>query len=267
MNGKEFFETKKQVEVWGDRSASFTDKASVDANLIFLGMDNRFSKSLLKEYVGRGGKSAEELREHFSVDENGKVKLDEQLYQQRFDENFVPPAAVYIQSLIDRGKINPQGGVNEMIELMKGDQELRMMMVREARGESEEVLQKYNEEWEKAKGIELPISEMYLVSSHADLDAWTRILAKAGQKPKGILLYDDKQVVLPNFASAYKGNHDELTREVDGAVKANKDFWRQEMGMDVESLERAGSQGQVLREADISHDKEIKMVDGELKVI
>lgn len=278
VNAEAFFEAKKQVEVWGDRSAHFGDMASVDTNLIFLGMNGDFAESQMRTFLDNGGRPAEELRAHYSVDENDKITLDEQLHQQKSDENLIPPGAVYLQSLIDRGKLkdlfeaakvtdSPDSyDVNSLIERLKTDAELRTATIREARKESNEYLERYEKEFDAAKSIEIPLSEMYFVSSHADLPAWAEMFARSGVEPKGIVLYDDPRVILPNFASAYKGNHDELTREIGDAVKVDGDFWNREFGMDVENMERAGSQGQVLREADVRHDKEIRMVDGKLAI-
>ncbi len=305
VDQKEFFETKKQIEVWGTRGASFADKAAVDTNLIMLGIaDGMFATSQMLEYQERGV-SAEELRKHFTIEtvmveeddgEGGKktiekqrIKLDEQLHQQKDDEKFIPPGAVYLQSLIDRGLVKEILGsessagesdskeevsgkkveemdVSELISLLKENKEARIKVIRAERAESDEIYDKYDAEWEKVKGIEVPISEMYFVCSHADLPAWTKMMAKSEVRPKGILLYEDSQVVLPNFATANLGNHVELTQEIDGAVKADKEFWRSKMGLDVENLERAGSQGQVLREEDVSHDQQIRVQDGELVV-
>ena len=44
VNAKEFFEAKKQFEVWGYKEAPITEKASVDNGLMYLRLDNLESK-------------------------------------------------------------------------------------------------------------------------------------------------------------------------------------------------------------------------------
>lgn len=84
--------------------------------------------------------------------------------------------------------------------------------------------------------------------------------------PRGILLYDDEKIVKENFASDEKGDHEEMTAEIGRVVGADKEFWSAKMGMDIANIARAGSKGQVLKDSEVDHDIEVKMVNGELGI-
>ena len=269
VNAKEFFEAKKQFEVWGYKEAPITEKASVDNGLMYLRLDNLESEkpenernqfiksSLVHEFAKKGGLPAEELRKHFEITEDGHVKLDEQLHQQTFDENYIPPVAVFVQAMLDKGlfqkdKFNGtvlEGldldgmGVNEIIEKTHDENNLTLYMLYHARNEAERYMKKYDDELDKAKSVGANVESMYLVTNKKDLDKWMNEIEESGHYPKGILLYDDEKVVKPNFASAEKGDNAELANEIGRVVGADGDFWRREMAMDVDNIPRAGSQG------------------------
>ncbi len=290
IDGREFFEAKKQFEVWGYKEAPISEKASIDSGLMYLYQDNAEAKkpesernqflkrSLLGEFAEKGGLPADELRKHFQITEDGHVRLDEQLHQQKFNENYLPPAAVWLQAMVDKGmfksdnfKNTPLEGsdfegmdVSEIIKETRNNDSLLFYTLFHARKESEKYLKEYDEELEKAKPVKATVESMYFVTNKKDLSMWMDEIEKSGHYPKGILLYDDKKVVNPNFASVERGDHAELANEIGRAVGADGDFWQREMGMDVVNLPRAGSRDQALREDAVKFDTEIKAVDGKL---
>ena len=105
------------------------------------------------------------------------------------------------------------------------------------------------------------------MTSHKDLEDWLKVMARTGVEPKGIMLYDDEQVVMENFASKYEGNHGALSAEIGRAIGVNHDFWRDEIEMDPQEMSRSGSVGQVLLESEVRRNKSIKVVDGRLEVV
>ncbi len=290
VDSQEFFKAKKQFEVWGYKEAPISEKASVDSGLMYLYQDNTegrkpknernpfLKRSLMVEFAEKGGLPAEELRKHFQILEDSHVELDEQLHQQKFGENYLPPAAVWLQAMVDKGMFKsdrfnntPLEGsdfegmsVSELIRETQNNDSLLFYTLFHARKESERYLAKYDEELEKAEPVKATVESMYFVTNKKDLDMWMNVIEKSGHYPKGVLLYDDEKVVNPNFASAEKGDHAELANEIGHAVGAEGDFWQREMGMDVENLPRAGSFDQVLREDAVKNDTEIKTVDGKL---
>lgn len=271
VNAPEFYAAKKQVEVWGDRGISVGEIMTVDSNLMatILYDENSlmFSHAALFDFAEKGGKTAEELRKHYNIAEDGTLTLDEELHQQEAEEE-IPPAAVYMQALLDEGRFKDEWkDVNEIILALKDDKILAKKLVAAARGDSEKFLEKYKTEFKPVEKVSVPVSEMYFVTSHRDLPDWLKVMAKTGAEPKGILLYDDKEVVVENFASETQGNNKELAAEFDKVIGTDEEFWTREMGMEVEKIGRTGSYGQVLKESEVLHDKEAKIVGGKLEVV
>ncbi|MBR6965392.1 hypothetical protein IKH83_03730 [Candidatus Saccharibacteria bacterium] len=279
IDTKEFFKTKKQHEVWGCREFSIGETAAVESGLMRFSMnidhgdeadEYGFYRSRLREFCDRGGLPADELRKHFELSEDGHIKLDEDLHQQQFDENYLPPAAVFIQALNDRGDFKglPLEGksVAEVLDACKENKKILSAMFGLARQESERYSDAYEAELGKAKGVSAKVEDMYFVTSHKDLDEWMDVIKKSGHMPRGILLYDDEKIVKENFASDEKGDHEEMTAEIGRVVGADKEFWSAKMGMDIANIARAGSKGQVLKDSEVDHDIEVKMVNGELGI-
>ena len=293
VDSQEFFKAKRQYDVWKYKEPAPNEKASVDGGLMYLFLYNtesRNSENELSQFLNRplvikfaekGGLPAEELRKHFQILEDGHVRLDEQLHQQKFDENYLPPVAVWLQAMIDKGLFKSDSfkntslegsdfegmDVSDLIKETQNNDSLLFYTLHYARMEAKRYLEKYEEEQEKVEPVKATVESMYFVTNKKDLDMWMDEIEKSGHYPKGILLYDDEKVVKPNFASVEKGDHAELANEIGRAVGADGDFWQREMGMDVENLPRAGSQGQVLREDAVKNDTEIKVVDGKLTAV
>ena len=163
-------------------------------------------------YDYEGDISDVEMRKYFSFDEAGKLIWDENLYQ----KGEVPPALPYMQSLIDRGTFAKNGfeeldSVSKVVAHAKEDRGFLHTLIATERNASKPLRERYGQILESAKAVRIGVDEMYFVTSHKDLDGWLKVMARTGAEPKGILLYDDKQVVLENFASKYEGNQKELS--------------------------------------------------------
>ena len=279
VNAEKLFETKKQYEMWGYKEVNLSERATVESGLI------RYKQNIdhgdepdkyglygshLRKMCERGGLSADELRKHFEITEDGHVKIDEDLHQQKFDEQYLPPAAVFTQALIDQGKFNGSTlegkNVVEIFNACKENQKIILFILGQARQEGGYYADAYEAELDKAKKVGAKVEDMYFVTSHKDLDGWLKVIEKTGHSPRGILLYDDEKVVKENFASDERGDCDELSDEIGKTLGADKDFWSKRIGLDVENITRAGTKGQVLKDSEVSHDIEVKVSDGELQI-
>lgn len=280
VDTKEFFKTKKQHEVWGYQEFSLGELAAVESGLMRFEMnldhgghdEFGFYHSHLKDFCERGGLPADELRKHFELSEDGHITIDEDLHQQQLDENYLPPAAVFIQALSDRGDFRglPLEGksVAEVFDMCKENRRILPALFGLAREESERYARAYEAELNKAEGVSARVEDMYFVTSHKDLDGWLEIIEKSGHIPRGILLYDDDKIVKENFASDEKGDHEEMTAEIGRVVGADQEFWNAKMGMNIANIARAGTKGQVLKDSEVDHNVEVKLANnsGELEI-
>ncbi len=279
ISTEEFFKAKKQFEVWGYKEISFGEQATVDSGLMRLRMNveyggddaEGFYGSHLKNFAERGGLPVDELRKHFKILEDGHVELDTDLHQQQFDENYIPPAAVYIQAMIDQGLLKDTvlagKDVVGIINACREDSELIFQILNQGREEGLRYKGIYEAELSKSERVSVKVEDMYFVTSHKDLDEWIEIMKKTGHMPRGILLYDDEKIVKENFASEEKGDHGEMAAEIGRVVGADNEFWSKKIGMDIEGTTRAGHRGQTLKDSEVSHGVEVKMVNGKLEVV
>lgn len=280
MDAEKFYEVKKQFDVWGYKTVSPVEKASVESGILalkFVAEDRRkgdtksYFSSFLESFKNRGGLAAEELRKYYKYSKDGHLEIDEELSQQKFDENYLPPAAVFIQALIDRGdfKNSPAEGknVNEIIEMCFESNDWSIFLLGKERQESKWYADTYEAEIDRIGNVSANIQNMYFVTCRRDLGSWAKKMKEIGYVPKGILLYDENEVVKENFARFKSEDNLKLEQEINHVVGVDKDFWRLGMGMDVEKMEKSGYMDHVLRGSDIDHQTEVKLVDGELQVI
>lgn len=271
VDPKEFYAVKNQLETWGDGSFSLGERNNVDGNLqrmltyeegdIFMG------ESRVYDYDG--DMSPDELRRYYTLDEQGNLIWDNDIYQ----KTEIPPALPWLQSLIDQGifaknDLKELDSVQKVIDHAKTDKDFIEKLISMEHEVADELNLLYEKMQERTKAIRLPIDKMFFVTSHRDLEDWLKVMARTGAEPKGILLYDDNQVVLENFASQYEGNHRELDQEIGAAMNVDRDFWKNEMRLDPENTPRSGDKGQVLLESAVKRDKIIQLnEDGELEII
>lgn len=271
INPKELYATKNQLETWGDGGISLGEQNNVDSNLMRMLMhkegDMFVGDSLVYDYTG--DLSDTELRKYYTLDEDGNLTWDEDIYQ----KSEVPPALPWMQSLIDRGVFARNGleeldTVQKVVEHAKADRDFVKRLLVTARETAKPLRESYEKMLDDARAVRVGVDKMYFVTSHQDLDDWLKVMARTGVEPKGILLYDDSQVVLENFASKFEGNHKELSQEINRAVGANENFWRDEMNLDPETTPRSGHRGQVLLESAVNRDKMLQLdANGSLEVV
>lgn len=267
---EQFYRLKNQCETWGDGSASMGEKNNVDSNLMWMLMYQEghkfFGSSTAYKYDG--DKSAEAMRQYFKFDENGRVVWDDDVYQ----KSEVPPALPWFQSLIDSGRLARNGyddldSVDKVLERAKAEPDFIKALLATVRVDAKSLHDEYAKMLDDAGAIRVRPEEMYFVTSHGDLESWLKVMARTGVEPKGILLYDDGQVVMENFANKYEGNHKELSAEIGRAIGVDEDFWQKAMRMNPGEMSRSGSVGQVLLESEVGHDSSLRMIDGKLEVV
>lgn len=221
VDPKEFYSLKNQLETWGDGNISLGERNNVDDNLIHMLMyrEGDMINGYSRVYDYDGDLSAAELQKYYKINEHGSVIWDDDLYQ----KSEVPPALPWLQSLIDwkifaKNDLEELDSVQKAVDYAKSNEDFIRSLIATEREIKKPIFERYEKMQEGAKAIRLPMDQMYFVASHHDLEDWLRVMARTGVQPKGILLYDDNQVILENFASQYEGNHKELSREIGQAV-------------------------------------------------
>lgn len=270
LKPEQFYRLKNQCETWGDGSASMGEKNNVDSNLMWMLMYQEGHKFFggSTAYKYDGDKSAEAMRQYFKFDENGKVVWDDDVYQ----KSEVPPALPWFQSLIDSGRLARNGyedldSVDGVLERAKAEPDFIKALLATVRADTKPLHDEYAKMLDDAGAIRICPEGMYFVASHGDLESWLKMMARTGVEPKGILLYDDTQVVMENFANKYEGNHKELSTEIGRAIGVDENFWQKAMRMNPDEMSRSGSVGQVLLESEVEHDRSIQMIDEKLQVV
>ncbi len=271
VNPEELYALKTQLETWGDGSISLGEKNNVDSNLMWMLIykegDMFAGSSTVYKYEGDMSDTA--LRKYYTLDEQGNLTWDEDIQQ----KSEVPPALPWMQSLIDRGIFARNGfegldTVQKVVDYAKTDENFIKTLLATERAVAKPLDERYSKMLDDTEAVRVGVDKMYFVTSHKDLDSWLKVMARTGVEPKGILLYDDEQVVMENFASKFEGNHKELSREIGRAVDVDNNFWKDEMGIDPEMAPRSGYRGQVLLESAVRRDKVIRLdKNGGLEVV
>lgn len=275
VDASKFYEAKTQFELYRN-PGMFGETNSVFDNLFSVSMweneENRQFRDEPMLYQAKRGVLAQpdyqaQLRGLYSVDEGGKIRLNPDLLQQI--DNEIPVAAVWLQSAIDTGRL--KGTQFEDKELPAIIDALNGENIKELIGSSRQDWEQYEvilDEAEKAAGnVEVPVEQMYFVAPRKDAEAWLKVMARSPHKPAGILLYDDKKVRLENFASLHRGDHTELTAELQAAIKPdNEDYidYTEVLGTEFSDDMRTGHKHQVIAEKHLSNRGAIKKVSGKL---
>lgn len=277
VDASEFYDAKTQFELYRN-PGMFGETNSVFDNLFSVSMwekeENRQFRDEPMLYQAKRGLLAQpvyqdQLRDLYSVDEGGKIRLDPDLLQQI--DNEIPVAAVWLQAAIDTGRLKSTQFADK--ELPAIIDELNGENIKELLGSSRQDWEQYEavlDEAEKVAGnVEIPVENMYFVAPRKDAEAWLKVMARSQHKPAGILLYDDKKVRLENFASLHRGDHTELTSELQAAIKPdNEDYidYAEVLGTEFSDDMRTGHKHQVIAEKHLTNRGTIKKVNGKLLI-
>jgi hypothetical protein len=277
VDAGEFYDAKTQFELY--RQAGMLGEVnSVFDNLLSISMwekeENRSFRYEPMLYEVKRGLLAQpdyqdQLRELYSIDEGGRIRLDPDLSQQV--ENEIPVAAVWLQAAIDTGRLKGTQFADKelpaIIEELGGENITALLR---SSGQDWEHHEAVLDEAEKVAGnVEVPVESMYFVAPRKDAEAWLKVMARSPHKPAGILLYDDKKVRLENFASLHRGDHTELTAELQAAIKPDSEGYidyAEVLGTEFSDDMRTGDKHQVIAEKHLANRGAIKTVNGKLMI-
>jgi hypothetical protein len=281
MSGKieadKFYDAKTQFELYCN-PGMLSEFNSVFGNLFFIAAWNKDkNQQYLNEPMLYGAKNGilsepeyqKKLRDFYTVEHDGKIRLSPDLLQQA--DNEVPVAAVWLQAAIDTGRLNEtQFAGQELPDIIDklNDKNIKDL-INLSRDDWQSYEHTLNEAKKMASNIEVPIERMYFVAPRKDADMWLKLLARSQHKPAGILLYDDKKVRLENFASPHKGDQTELTHELKKAINPDNDNYinySDVMGAEFTDDMRTGHKHHVIAERYLSKRGNIKKINGKLIV-
>ena len=290
----EFYDFNIQNRIY--RHVSLGDSNSVASNLVKVAnFENKnTSKSdsipMLIKFLNKhpdDQELAQELRKFYQIrtkdgqlkrfgenfnNSDSTIKLSEALLEQ--DE--IPVAAVWIQALIDTGRINNDPDfrglttVRAIVQKMPGKKD---PLKEEFLKEMEYLNRLWEEQERKITPIQVPVSKLYLVVPKHDLEKYLQILARCEPStwPKGIILYDNRQIRLENFASLHTGDYATLTQWLQNLIPPKTpaegyiDYCSTFLGKpEISPEDRGGYMNQVIRDSIIRKRPSIIVNNGRL---
>lgn len=230
------------------------------------GKDNFLARDSLLQSFTDGNLSEEEmskiLRSKYSIRYGGTIQLSSDLLQQVNNE--IPVAAVYIQALIDSGRIKNLPGfedsvsVREVIKRITHDN--YKVFLAEIKKEKKFLEDVVKTEEDKITSLAIPVSEMYFVVPNLDLNKWLRVLARCKVKPKGIIVYDHNAVRLENFASKHKGDDEAMGKLLRDIIPVSQGYvnYEQILGEEITPEKKVGSKKHVIGEQYLTKRKSLR---------
>lgn len=270
INPDSFYQGKIQFELFRNMAIGVDDNGVV-SNINYLSEFNQAeskqnSESMIHNFC-QNEMSDEEmtnfLRSKYTITENGRINFSVDLYQQIKKD--IPVGAVWLQALIDTGRIKNIPGMENVSNLRQVEKMINIdnknNFLYEIKKDLDLLKESYNPEEEKVKGISVSTSEMYMVLPKKDLEKWLKVLARTNPKIKGVLVYDDKKVRLENFASEHTGDHGNLTQILRQAIPIREgylDYEEEMLGSKITPDKMRGSKHQVIGEEFIKIRKSVK---------
>lgn len=266
IDAKEYYSAKTQLELF-----EAYDRNSVLGGLLELVTENSEDEpAKLADLLPRLQDEAfiKTLREYYTISDTGTIALSPELLSSTDEDTEIPVAAVWLQGLVDAGRLNGTDfegmSTSEVISSI-GEENIKQLYTQ---------LHKDADVYEadsriEEGAVEVPVEQMYFVAPRKDAEAWLKVMARSQHKPAGILLYDHKKVRLENFASLHRGDHAELTAELQAAIKPdNKDYigYAEVLGTEFSDNMRTGHKHQVIAEKHLSNRGAIKKVNGKLVI-
>lgn len=239
------------------------------------GEENFWDSSLLKNFAEKKITDEEMrkfLQRKYQVKENGTIDFSVDLLQQIKDE--VPVGAVWLQMLIDTGRIKNIKGfekvhtVREMTSRITEKNEGNIM--KELFKDYDILINDIIEEDDKITVIGADISTMYFVVPDLDLRKWLRVIARCKTQPKGILIFDHKNVRLENFASSHTGDNKALSETLRKSIPTSEGFIDYEsnvLGGEISEDMLVGRTRHIIGEQYLENRKSLKLDDaGKIKI-
>lgn len=165
------------------------------------------------------------LKSLYNQREDGTIILSPDLLHQA--QNGVPAAAVWLQALIDTGRIKNISGFEDVKTVRQAIQRINRENCKAFLGElskEKTSLENLAKEEEKITPILISLSELYLVVPNTDLEKYLKILARCKVSPKGIVVYDHMEVRLENFALMHRGDNRAMTQLLRKAIMPRKGY-------------------------------------------
>jgi hypothetical protein len=131
----------------------------------------------------------------------------------------------------------------------------------------------WEEQERKITPIQVPVSKLYLVVPKHDLEKYLQILARCEPStwPKGIIVYDNRQIRLENFASLHTGDHATLSQWLQNLIPPKTpaegyiDYCSTFLGKpEISPEDRGGYMNQVIRDSIIRKRPSIIVNNGRL---
>lgn len=270
VNAAEFFSAKTQLELYQDVSC-YGESNSVIGGLLAACNEDGMSKLHQEaEKIEIDTSRVGLLRELAFVDEQHNIELYPSLLQQSKDE--ISVAAVWLQAMIDNGMLaDTKFAGLDLVGVVKayedGDQKLLAPYVWRQTKKQEAIVSAG-----LAEGSQAPraaVEDMYFVTPQKDAKLWEQVLALSPHKPKGILIYDDKQVRMENFASGHRGDHSSLTAQLQRAINPAQEgyiSYDDVLGVPFSDAVRTGSSHHVIAEHHLDKRKKITNDGGKLLI-
>jgi hypothetical protein len=284
----EFYDLKIQIEIYSDtpflgeinsvfsnlaRVANFESKNTMLIKFLNKHPDDQELAQELRKFYQIRTKDGQLKRfgENFN-NSDSTIKLSEALLEQ--DE--IPVAAVWIQALIDTGRVNNDPDfrglttVRAIVQNMPGKKD---PLKEEFFKEIAYLNRLWEEQERKITSIQVPVSKLYLVVPKHDLEKYLQILARCEPStwPKGIIVYDNRQIRLENFASLHTGDYATLSQWLQNLIPPKTpaegyiDYCPTFLGKPKISLEdRAGYRKHVINDSIIPERPRITVDNGRL---
>lgn len=227
VDAKAFYEAKTQDELLftfslGESNSVWGNISQLEMYLKFKGEGKDIVETpLLYDFTNNMDEHTTELlRSKYSIREDGTIELSPELLQQISKD--IPVAAVWFQALIDTGRIKNITGyesaksVKQIVEQIGEDNYKNFLP--ELKKEREHVQEAIKKEEEKIDKVSVSIEQMYIVVPRKDLQRWLKVLVRCEKTLRGIIVYDDKEVRLEDFASTHRGDADKLSRQIRRAI-------------------------------------------------
>lgn len=274
INADNFYSLKTQEEllltiglgetnsVWGNIAAlsSYREDEGTEKKRFFT------RESMLQDFANSELSSEEVeglLRSKYTVRENGTIRFSPDLLQQV--KNELPVGAVWFQALIDTGRIKNVPGFEEIKTVREVIAKVDGNNYREFLGELRKDKTYLDTELEPEEAnlspIKVPILDTFLVIPNTDLGKWLRILARCDQQPKGVVVYDAKDVRLENFATAHRGDNQSLSELLRSALPKSDgfiDYEEELLGEEMTDDTLVGYRKHVIGEQYLTNRKSIK---------
>jgi hypothetical protein len=208
------------------------------------------------------------LKGGYETTVDNAIVLSPDLLSAEDTEGELPVAAVWLQALVDTDRLESTvfRGMNTSEVINAVNDENIQQLYNELHKDVDAVSGRLESE---PGNVEVPVENMYFVAPRKDAEAWLKVIARSQHKPAGIMLYDDKKVRLENFASAHKGDHAELTQELQAAIiPDNEEYisYAAVLGLAFTDDMRAGHKRQVIAERHLANRSTIRKIDDRLVV-